>query len=192
MFGPPRRRRPLAAPILGTAVVIGASRHAARREVDRAASAQLQREWEIERAAEAKHRREREEEARVQRAVEQAVKNSNASAAPPPPPVVYAAAPPPPGVYPGHPPPPGVYPGAPLPPGGYPGPPPPPPVPQGYQAAPQQRSLAPGNPPPAYTPHSSGRSTPGLSTQKTQYCPECGNACERADRFCRQCGAKQA
>ena len=184
MFGPRRRR-----PILGTALVIGASQQAARREVQLAASAQVQRDLEIERAAEAKHRREREEDARVQRAVEEAMRNSNANAGPPSPPGAYPGAAPPPGVYyPGYPPPAGVYAGAPPPPGVY----PPPPVPQGYQGAPQQRSLDPGNPPPAYTPQNTGRSSPGSSTRKSQYCPECGNACTMADRFCRQCGAKQA
>ena len=187
MFGPRRRR--VGAPILGTALVIGASQQAARREVQLAASAQVQRDLEIERAAEAKHRREREEDARVQRAVEEAMKNSNANVGPPSPPGAYPGAAPPPGVYyPGYPPPAGVYAGAPPPPGVY----PPPPVPQGYQGAPQQRSLDPGNPPPAYTPQNTGRPTPGSSTRKSQYCPECGNACTMADRFCRQCGAKQA
>ncbi|KAK3896600.1 hypothetical protein C8A05DRAFT_39854, partial [Staphylotrichum tortipilum] len=66
MFGPPRRR-----PLLNTALVIGASRASARREVERQTAAQAQREYDVQRAAEQQMRLQREEEARIHRAAEE-------------------------------------------------------------------------------------------------------------------------
>ncbi|KAK3323143.1 hypothetical protein B0T19DRAFT_476299 [Cercophora scortea] len=70
MFG--RRRRP----VLGTAVVIGASRAAARHEVQKQSTSQLQYEDDVAREAERKRQEEAEQEERTQRAVEQALKKA--------------------------------------------------------------------------------------------------------------------
>lgn len=166
-------------PILGTALVLGASHHIARREAERQMSAQEQREWEIERRAEERRRQEREQEARVQRAVDEAMKtanakNANASA----PGNQYVVASPVP-----------VATAVPL-----------QPTQAVYQGAPRSSMLDVGDtlaPPPSYTPRSvSPGAQPGPvlvpDTQNVQYCPACGNACELGDRFCRKCGTKQA
>lgn len=159
MFG--RRRRP----ILGTALVIGASRASARHEVQRQVAAQSQREFQIQqeveyrsrqkeeeeariqRAAEAKQRQKEEEEARIQRAVEEAIKAQTAAA--PTPPVAAPIA-----LVPGMPP-----------------PPPPPYAAQGMGGPVLQ-------PVPVLAPEA----------QNCRYCPGCGNACELMDRFCSSCG----
>jgi len=73
MFGPRRH------PILGTAAVVGASRASARHEVERQTEAQAQREWEVQREAEQRNRQKAEEDARIQRAAEQALKAQAAS-----------------------------------------------------------------------------------------------------------------
>ncbi len=171
MFGGRRRR-----PILGTALVIGASRASARHEVERQMSAQAQREWDIERAAEAKNREKREQDARVQRSVEEALKKSNVTGNTCDPtgntcnPSVSQAAPP-------------IV----------------------SQGAPQLNALNTGIPntgiplvpPPSYT--AAQNTGPGMQPatllvsdmQKIQYCPACGNGCDIMDRFCRKCGARQ-
>ncbi|KAK3688890.1 hypothetical protein B0T22DRAFT_512779 [Podospora appendiculata] len=70
MFG--RRRRP----VLGTAVVIGASRAAARHEVQKQSTSQSQYEDDVAREAERRRQEEAEQEERTQRAVEQALKKA--------------------------------------------------------------------------------------------------------------------
>jgi len=160
MFG--RRRRP----ILGTALVIGASRASARHEVQRQVAAQTQRDYQIQqeveyrsrqkeeeeariqRAAEDKQRQKEEEEARIQRAVDEAIRAQAAAAAPP----VQAAAPI------------ALVPGMP--------PPPPPPY------APQTMGGPVLQPVPVMAPEA----------QNCRYCPSCGNGCELMDRFCSRCG----
>ncbi|KAI8649182.1 hypothetical protein NCS57_01454400 [Fusarium keratoplasticum] len=94
MFG--RRRRP----ILGAAVVVGASRAAARHEVERQAVMDTQRELEIQREVELRRRNEEEQERRMQRAVDEAIQkaavenpapqHSAAALAPPPPQQYYS------------------------------------------------------------------------------------------------------
>ncbi|WAO91331.1 Hypothetical protein NCS54_00879800 [Fusarium falciforme] len=89
MFG--RRRRP----ILGAAVVVGASRSAARHEVERQAAMNTQRELEIQREVELQRRNEEEQERRMQRAVDEAIQKA-AVENPAPQPSAAALAPPPP------------------------------------------------------------------------------------------------
>ncbi|KAK0642213.1 hypothetical protein B0T16DRAFT_421181 [Cercophora newfieldiana] len=67
MLGPRRR------PVLGAALVVGASRASARREVERQSQQQSQQQEAINREAEAKRRQEEEQEARVKKAVGEAL-----------------------------------------------------------------------------------------------------------------------
>ncbi|KAJ4202408.1 hypothetical protein FSOLCH5_008627 [Fusarium solani] len=92
MFG--RRRRP----ILGAAVVVGASRAAARHEVERQAVVDTQRELEIQREVELRRRNEEEQERRMQRAVDEAIQKA-AVENPAPQPSAAALVPPPPQQY---------------------------------------------------------------------------------------------
>ncbi|KAH6609301.1 hypothetical protein Trco_002647 [Trichoderma cornu-damae] len=69
-----RRRRP----VLGAAVLVGASRAAARHEVERQAVMDSQREMEIQREVEARRRQEAELDQRTQRAVDEAMKKAAA------------------------------------------------------------------------------------------------------------------
>jgi hypothetical protein len=176
MFGPRRR------PILGTALVIGASRASARREVERQTALQAQREWDIQRAAEArarqqadeearihraaeeKQRKKEEEDARVKKAVEEAVAKSVAEA---------QAQQGGPGYYT---PPPQVMPGMVV---GADGMGPPPayvaaPGPGGLQQVPTVVMAAQGDP-----------------KGSVRYCTSCGTSCDVMDRFCRTCGLRQ-
>lgn len=178
MFG--RRRRP----ILGAAVVVGASRAAARHEVRKQGTLEAQREMEIQREVELRRRQEEEQELRTQRAVEEAMKKAalenqaaqQNTAAPmsPPPPQYYNNSP---------------------------------------SMPSQTRDIGAYNPvanvvPDAQTvpPYSLGsqsrdgriQSPQAFSSMgqgprsNAQYCTQCGFACQAGDRFCRQCGAKQA
>ncbi|KAM6529223.1 hypothetical protein FALCPG4_007370 [Fusarium falciforme] len=194
MFG--RRRRP----ILGAAVVVGASRSAARHEVQRQAAMDTQRELEIQREVELRRRNEEEQERRMQRAVDEAIQKaavenpppqqSAAALAPPPPQQYYSAQSPIPvqtqdmGFL-------ATMPGQPYTPGTNVSP----------SIQPEQLMPSPLQPP-AYSPRSLSqdgrpRSAQGISPTvpaaglTTKYCTQCGFACQVGDRFCRQCGAKQ-
>ncbi|KAH8125172.1 hypothetical protein FP744_10009562 [Trichoderma asperellum] len=184
----PRRRRP----ILGAAVLVGASSVAAKREVQRQGMMSAQREMEIQYQVDARRREEEEQERRTQRAVEEALKKSaaenqaaqqqQAAVVSPPPqqqqlynnpmPIQtqdsgYLAA----------------TPGQPA-----------------YMMAAASAPLPPSPQPPAYylsaSPSQEARpkSAQGLPAQdsKTRYCTQCGYACQAGDRFCSGCGAKQA
>ncbi|KAF4332398.1 hypothetical protein FBEOM_13811 [Fusarium beomiforme] len=172
-----RRRRP----ILGAAVVVGASRAAARHEVRKQELIATEREGEIQREVELRRREEEEEERRTQRAVDEAMKKAameeksaqqNAAA-------VLT-----------------------------------PPMPQYYYNDPsmqvQTRDMGLYNsvndaepiiqPAPAYQlgPQSaegrlqSGQGSSPAPGSKIKYCTQCGFACQATDRFCRECGARQA
>ncbi|KAF4416174.1 hypothetical protein F53441_14561, partial [Fusarium austroafricanum] len=172
-----RRRRP----ILGAAVVVGASRAAARHEVREQELMATEREAEIQRGIELRRREEEEEERRTQRAVDEAMKKaaleeraaqqSAAAVSTLPPPQYYD-----------------TYPSMQV---------------QTRDmglynsvndAGPIIQSI------PAYQPgpqSASGRlqSAQGSSPapgSKIEYCTKCGFACQATDRFCRQCGARQA
>ncbi|UPL02836.1 hypothetical protein LCI18_013770 [Fusarium solani-melongenae] len=194
MFG--RRRRP----ILGAAVVVGASRAAARHEVERQAVMNTQRELEIQREVELRRRNEEEQERRMQRAVDEAIQKAAVENPAPQHSVAALATPPPPQQYystqspiPVQPQDVGLLatmPGQPYTPG--------PNVPPSIQPG----QLMPSPPqPPAYSPRSlsqdGGPSAQGISPtvpatgSTTKYCTQCGFACQVVDRFCRQCGAKQ-
>jgi len=211
MFGPRRR------PVLGTALIVGASRASARREVDRQSQQQSQQQGAIEREAEAKRRREEEQDARVKRAVEEAI-------------AVNAAR----GLSPGL----GGGMGVGLGPSGSGSTPAPSPaspfsaspLPQPQQRQQQQQQIAPvadmspiSAPPSVYYPPGpthEGRvnvadvamgevgiaasragsvSSPGAVGASGSmappafvvYCPACGNSCGLEDLFCRKCGRKQ-
>ncbi|KAH6982318.1 hypothetical protein BKA56DRAFT_369366 [Ilyonectria sp. MPI-CAGE-AT-0026] len=193
MFG--RRRRP----ILGAAVVVGASRAAAKHEVRKQADMESQREMEMEREFEARRIREEEQELRTQRAVDEAMKKAavenqayQQSAAP-------AVLPPPQQFYNNQTP-------IPMQEAGYlttaPG--------QPYTMAreagpsiqPNQTMRAPSPQLPAYSTESPlldvrpksahGMSSAGAAAgSNIRYCTQCGSACQLGDRFCCQCGAKQ-
>ncbi|KAK5652397.1 hypothetical protein OQA88_10589 [Cercophora sp. LCS_1] len=166
-------------PILGTALVVGASRASARQEVERQASLQAQQQLlqqqqqaqqrqEIERQAELKKRQDEETEERVKKAVAEALQAStiaNASAAFPP----------------------GVAPVA----GSiatmqigagthedFPPPPTPLVVPPGQFGTPQNSSISPR----------SSLASGGAPAPNIQYCAGCGNGCDLMDLFCRRCG----
>jgi hypothetical protein len=124
-------------------------------------AAQAQRELEIEQAAEEKNRRKEEQDARIERAVEEALRTASVTGSAGNP-SVYA--------------PPTVSQGAPrqsaLSPVTSLSPPP------SYTAQNNGPDLQPA---PLLV----------SDMQNIQYCPACGNACDIADRFCRKCGAKQ-
>ena len=141
MFG---RRRPL----LGAAVLVGASRSAARHEVEKQAQRDAERHMAIEQAADKKWREEKENDRRTQLAIEEAIakekgraENGNRSTA---------------------------YPEA---------------VPTGYGKAYQMEQAPPYG--------SYGQPVGENQTATTQYCPNCGYACKRGDKFCSKCGQKQ-
>ncbi len=179
MFGPRRR------PILGTALVIGASRASARREVERQTAAQAQREWDVQRAAEQqvraqreeeerihraaeeKQRRKEEEEERVKRAVEEAVAKSTAAQQQQQGQYYGGPPPPPPGM--------GM-------PGDVMGPPP------AYVAAPGSVPPGPGGLQHVPTVVMAAQGDPKGSVR---YCTSCGTSCDVMDRFCRTCGLRQ-
>jgi hypothetical protein len=174
MFG--RRRRP----ILGAAVVVGASRAAAKREVQKQAIIASERDREIEREIELRRYQDEQQELRAQRAVDEAIKKAGLqeqaaqqSTAPMPVPPqqqyntgfpVMQSQPRDMGFYNSN-----AQPAQEFRP------------PPEYQLAPQfveeipQKSLIPGQ-------------TPG---SRVHYCTQCGQNCQDTDKFCRQCGAKQ-
>lgn len=192
-----RRRRP----VLGAVALVGASRAAARHEVQRQTVLDSQREIEIQREIEARRRQEEEQERRTQRAVDEAMKKaaadnqasqqSAATIVPPPPPQFYNNQLPIPiqtqdmGLL-------MTTPGQP------------------YILAtnaapsiqPEQVMRASPPQPPAY---SSGypsqderpKSAQGISStapalgSNARYCTQCGFACQVEDKFCCRCGAKQ-
>lgn len=173
MFG--RRRRPL----LATAVVVGASRSAARREVGRATAGQAQYEQDVEQEAERKRREEEGQEARTQRAVDEALKRAGVAgyAADQQPSTASSSTQP-------------VQ------------------QRQSAQAGALPVSVTPQNSPtkPEFQPHPQTLAPVGpqggdaLRTPTPmslgeegaiQYCPACGNACQMEDMFCRKCGRKQ-
>ncbi|KAH7034558.1 uncharacterized protein B0I36DRAFT_405013 [Microdochium trichocladiopsis] len=193
----PRRRRPL----LGAAVLVGASKSAARHEVQKQTVMDAQREVEIQREVEARRRQEVEQERRTQRAVDEAMKKaatdnqnlqqSAPAMVPPPAQQVYNTQP----AMPiqtqdrGHL---MTTPGQPY-------------IPVTNAAPnrqPEQLMRAPSPQVPAYLSGSlsqDGRpkSAQGISStapaldSNARYCTQCGFACKLSDRFCRQCGAKQ-
>ncbi|KAH8906506.1 hypothetical protein BR93DRAFT_998788 [Coniochaeta sp. PMI_546] len=195
MFG--RRRRP----ILGAAVLVGASRSAARHEVQHQAVMQSQREIEIQREVDMRRREDEEQERRTQRAVDEAVKaavtESQASQqsatvnVAQPPQQVYIAQPPNPNLMQET----GVTMTTPR---------------QAYTSSgnsalsfqPEQAMRAPAPHLPVYASGSPSlderpKSAQGLVSTgpslvpKSRYCSQCGSACQNGDIFCRYCGAKQ-
>lgn len=172
MFG--RRRRPL----LATAVVVGASRSAARREVGRATAGQAQYEQDVEQEAERKRREEEGQEARTQRAVDEALKRAGVAGYADQPPSTAGSSTRPVQQR------------------------------QSAQAGALPVSVTPQNSPtkPEFQPHPQTLAPVGpqggdaLRTPTPmslgeegaiQYCPACGNACQMEDMFCRKCGRKQ-
>ncbi|KAF9767975.1 hypothetical protein IL306_014782 [Fusarium sp. DS 682] len=172
MFG--RRRRP----ILGAAVVVGASRAAARNEVRKQEFMATEREAEIQRGIELRRREEEEEERRTQRVVDEAMKKAALEGNAAQQNAATVLTPPLPQYY-------DTYPTTQV----------------------QTRDMGLYNsvndagpiiqPVPAYQlgPQSAeGRlqtvqEGPG---SKIEYCTQCGFACQAMDRFCRQCGARKA
>ncbi|KAG5756161.1 hypothetical protein H9Q70_001245 [Fusarium xylarioides] len=170
MFG--RRRRP----ILGAAVVYGASRAATKHEVRKQELMASERNREIEREVDLQRREEEEQELRTQRAVDEAMKKAalqqeagqpTAAAMMPPQPRYDEAYP-------------------------------------MMQA--QTRDLGVFNPAedgntiiqpaPAYEsverrPQKGPVQGPAPGS-RVRYCTQCGFSCQDTDRFCRQCGARQA
>lgn len=195
MFG--RRRRP----ILGAAVLVGASRASAKREVQKQAMMDSQRDIEIEREVEARRRQEAEQEQQIQYAVDEAMKKaatdnqapqqSAAAIMPQPPQQFYNTQPPIPiqtqdmgfsMTTPGQP-----YTSVPN---------------AARSVQPEQLMRAPSPQVPTYlsgSPSQDGRPTSARGISSTgpalgsnaQYCTQCGFACQVEDRFCRRCGAKQ-
>ncbi|KAL7907595.1 hypothetical protein GGI35DRAFT_481266 [Trichoderma velutinum] len=186
MFG--RRRRP----VLGAAVLVGASRAAARHEVQRQAVVQSQREMDIQREVDIRRLQEVEMEQRTQRAVDEAMKKAATENPVPQQSAPVIVSPPPQQFYNGQPPiqmqtPPG----------------------QSYTLAtntmpgvqPEQivRSLSPQ--PPAYSSESPlqdrpksaqgiGSASPALESN-VRFCTQCGFGCQIGDKFCSRCGAQQ-
>ncbi|EXA29025.1 hypothetical protein FOVG_19411 [Fusarium oxysporum f. sp. pisi HDV247] len=177
MFG--RRRRP----ILGAAVVVGASRTAARHEVQQQELVEAQREDEIQRGIELRRREEEEEELRTQRAVDEAMKKAALENQAAQQSAAAVLSPPLPRYH-------DNYPSMPV-----------QTQDMGFHnpitnAGPSTQAV------PAYplgsqsqegrlqSAQDSGFIAPA-SRPQTQYCPQCGFACQGGDRFCRQCGAKQ-
>ncbi|EXL64221.1 hypothetical protein FOPG_19508 [Fusarium oxysporum f. sp. conglutinans race 2 54008] len=167
MFG--RRRRP----ILGAAVVYGASRAAAKHEVRKQELMASERDREIEREVDLRRREEEEQELRTQRAVDEAMKKAalqeqaaqqSAAAMMPPQPRYDEAYP---------------------------------------MVQAQTRDLgvfSPANdgntiiqPAPAYQVGPQKGPVQGpVPGSRVHYCTQCGLSCQDTDRFCRQCGARQA
>jgi len=157
MFGPRRRR-----PVLGAALVVGASRASAKHEVERQVAAEAQRESDIDRAAEEKYRRKQEQDIRAQRAAEEALRTAGVSGS-----IGNASASAPPTVYLGTPQQTVLNPAIPR------------SVTPSYTVQNNGPNLQPAN-------------VLVSDMQNIQYCPACGNTCDIADRFCRKCGIKQA
>ncbi|RFU74434.1 hypothetical protein TARUN_7827 [Trichoderma arundinaceum] len=169
-----RRRRP----VLGAAVLVGASRAAARHEVQRQSVIESQREMDIQREVEAQRRQEEDLERRTQRAVDEAMKKAAAENQPPqqfynnqPPMPIQAQE------------------------AGYLL------ASSGQPYAPEQFMRAPSPQPPPYlsapAQNERPKSAQGLSSEapamgsNTRFCTQCGGACQVGDRFCSRCGAKQ-
>jgi len=187
MFG--RRRRH---PVLGTAVVIGASRASARREVERQTAVQAQQASEIERSAEAKRRQEEAEELRIQKAVEGAIAKASFGATAVAVPGASARL-----VQAGQP---LVSPSSssstssptfsaganmnyPLPSVE---------TPENTPTTPQFYNMkGPADTAGVSFPAAASSSFSSSQAASVRYCPACGNACELSDDFCRKCGRKQ-
>jgi hypothetical protein len=192
MFG--RRRRP----VLGAAVLVGASSVAAKRAVQRQDMMSSQREMEIQYQVDARRREEEEQDQRTQRAVEEALKKSAAENQAAQQQQQAAVASPPPQQQQQY--------NTPMPiqgqNGGY--------LSPGQQQAymmpnpqqPEQFMRAPSPHPPAYylsaspAPDARPKSAQGLGSaepapESRRYCTQCGYACQDGDRFCAGCGAKQ-
>ncbi|EHK19392.1 uncharacterized protein TRIVIDRAFT_224635 [Trichoderma virens Gv29-8] len=183
-----RRRRP----VLGAAVLVGASRAAARHEVQRQAVAESQREMDIQREVEVRRLREVEMEQRTQRAVDEAMKKAALeNPAPQQSPAVMMVQPPPQQFYNNQQPIPIQSPG------------------QSYTVGtnmmpglqPEQIMRAPSPQPPAYSSESLsqdrpksaqgiGSASPALESS-VRYCSQCGFSCQIGDKFCSRCGSKQ-
>ncbi|KAL7799766.1 hypothetical protein V8C37DRAFT_365391 [Trichoderma ceciliae] len=193
-----RRRRP----VLGAAVLVGASRAAARHEVRKQAAMGSRREMEIQREVELQRRREAELERQTQRAVDEAMKKaatdnqaaqqSAAAIVPQPPQQLYNNQPSMPiqaqdsGLL-------MTTPGQSNSPATNAAP----------SIQPQQLMRAPSPQVPGYfsgSPSQDGRPKSALGISSTapalgsnaRYCTQCGFACQVGDRFCSRCGTKQA
>ncbi|KAH7169679.1 uncharacterized protein B0J16DRAFT_312609 [Fusarium flagelliforme] len=174
-----RRRRP----ILGAAVVVGASRVAARHEVQQQELVEAQRENEIQREVELQRSREEEQELRTQRAVDEAMKKAARENQAAQRSAAEVLSPPLPQYY-------NTYPSMPVQTGD-----------MGFYkpAAIAGPSVQPVPADPLRSQSQEGRlqrapdiGSIGLASRsQTQYCAQCGFACQVGDRFCRQCGTKQ-
>ncbi|KAI5455624.1 hypothetical protein BGZ63DRAFT_418265 [Mariannaea sp. PMI_226] len=182
MFGPRRRR-----PVLGAAVLVGASRAAARHEVQKQEAANSRREMEIQWEVDARRRQEEEQDRRTQLAVEEALKKSAAEnqALQQSAPTIMAQPPAQmsnlqPSMMPMQAQEMGLY--APAP-----------------NMQPQQfmRAPSPQVPPPYYAESSAQGARSGneqglaAASPAARFCTQCGFTCQPDDRFCRQCGARQ-
>ncbi|KAH7141765.1 hypothetical protein EDB81DRAFT_653629 [Dactylonectria macrodidyma] len=193
MFG--RRRRP----VLGAAVLVGASRAAARHEVQKQAVVDSQREIEIEREVRERRMQEEEHERRTQRAVEEAMKKAATDNQAYQQSVAPALLQPSQQFYNNQPPIPMqdtgfmiTTPGQPYALG----------MDAGPSIQPNQPMRAPSPQVPAYLSVSPSldvrpKSAQGISStgsalgSNARYCTQCGFVCQVGDRFCCQCGAKQ-
>lgn len=170
MFG--HRRHP----VLGTAVVVGASRASARREVEQQTALESQQASQTHQSAEAKRRQGDEQDMRNQKTVEEALAKASFGATA----VAVPAASPR-----------LVQAGQPLGSAGTPH--------SSSPAAYYQLGSAeiPQNTPPTAQFFKGSQGATGVLMPAgdhgpaIQYCPGCGNACEAADLFCGQCGRKQ-
>ncbi|KAL6799297.1 hypothetical protein GGI42DRAFT_327351 [Trichoderma sp. SZMC 28013] len=186
MFG--RRRRP----VLGAVVLVGASRAAARREVQRQSLIESQREMDIQREVDMRRLQEAEMEQRTQRAVDEAMKKAAAENAVSQQSAAVMVSPPPQQIYNTQ---------SPMPIQSPPG--------QSYTLAPnmmpgiqpEQIGRVPSPQPPAYSseslPQDRPKSAQGIgssapaSESNVRYCTQCGFGCQIGDKFCSRCGAKQ-
>ncbi|OOQ82283.1 hypothetical protein PEBR_39509 [Penicillium brasilianum] len=158
MYG--RRRRPL----LGAAVLVGASRASARHEVERQAALDYQRELAIRQEVEAQRLRDAEQEKATQRLVQEEVQraistNPNTASS------SMAASQP---LQQPHNSPPPSYPPA-------------------YHESNIRSGHSTDN---VYNDHQAAASTGTEAVGKTRHCTECGVVCQEKDRFCWKCGAK--
>lgn len=169
MYG--RRRRPL----LGAAVLVGASRMSARHEMERQATLDYQREMAIRQEVEAQKRQEAEQEKRTQRLVQEEVQKavsanpntaSSSTDSSQQPLQQLQNSPPP-----------------------------------SYPPAYRESNVSSGHATPTNSRQVSARddvyndqkaavSTGAEAVGKTRHCTHCGVVCQMQDRFCWKCGAK--
>jgi hypothetical protein len=175
MFG--RRRRP----ILGAAVVVGASRAAAKHEVRKQELMATERDREIQREVELRRYEDEQQELRTQRAVEEAMKKAALQEQAAQQSIASVSVPSQPRYN-------ETY-----------------PVVQVqtqdmglYNSVDDARTII--QPAPAYQlapqfveerPQKTPTPSPTVGS-RPQYCTQCGFTCQNTDRFCRQCGAKQS